>query len=365
MENLRIAEKLAFYVKYPFAMPLEEFLSRFYGGTKNVIDIINYSKSEYVERAILRIKVSLSNLKYVPLNFEELELTSFYIGFILTSLLGKWYVRKYVDSETKRAHTYLLGDSSENVLKLANRLEIRIEYLGSKDLCGETLVIGYRGNPYNPVIYCFQYKLPLTTYLMVASKLFSEIKWKLVNQYVKNGYVYLNKKDVVRLLEEYIRFMLLASIPEVSAASINERVKEILTRLQHELPVKEEVHGVKPQISMGIVDEEAFPPCIKNILNQLRNNEHLSHSQRFALATFLINIGADTEYVLELFKYSPDFNEKIARYQIEHIAGLRGSRKKYLSYSCDKMRSLGICVATCSVKNPLAYYSKTLRAKKS
>ncbi len=104
-----------------------------------------------------------------------------------------------------------------------------------------------------------------------------------------------------------------------------------------------------------------FPPCIKHLIAELKQGKHLSHHERFAVATFLINIGTDVEYVLNLMRYSPDFNEKIARYQVEHLAGLRGARKKYLVYSCDKMKSLGICVAECGTKNPLQYYFRELR----
>ena len=89
--------------------------------------------------------------------------------------------------------------------------------------------------------------------------------------------------------------------------------------------------------------------------------EHLTHHQRFALATFLLNIGMDIEDVLNIFRNLPDFNERIARYQVEHLAGIRGGRKKYLVYSCEKMRTLGLCNSSCDVKNPLVFYWRTLK----
>jgi DNA primase large subunit len=65
--------------------------------------------------------------------------------------------------------------------------------------------------------------------------------------------------------------------------------------------------------------------------------------------------------VLELFKHAPDYNERIARYQIEHLAGLKGGRKKYSVYSCEKMKTLGMCVADCGTKTPVQYYLKQVR----
>jgi DNA primase large subunit len=64
--------------------------------------------------------------------------------------------------------------------------------------------------------------------------------------------------------------------------------------------------------------------------------------------------------VIDVFKDRADYNEKIARYQVEHIAGMRGSRTKYKPPSCNKMKSYGLCVeggAKCprKIKNPLNY----------
>ncbi|MDW8011110.1 MAG: hypothetical protein RMH84_05920, partial [Sulfolobales archaeon] len=55
----------------------------------------------------------------------------------------------------------------------------------------------------------------------------------------------------------------------------------------------------------------------------------------------------------------------IARYQVEHLAGLRGSGKRYRTYSCEKMKSLGLCVAECSTRTPLQYYRRAVRELKT
>jgi DNA primase large subunit len=74
----------------------------------------------------------------------------------------------------------------------------------------------------------------------------------------------------------------------------------------------------------------------------------------------MINRGYSTEKILTILSERPDFNEKIARYQVEHIAGLRGSRTKYRPPSCQTMKSLGLCIEDgrlCPkwIKNPLEY----------
>ena len=82
--------------------------------------------------------------------------------------------------------------------------------------------------------------------------------------------------------------------------------------------------------------------------------------------TCVVNIGHGVDEVLALFRTSPDFNERVARYQVEHLAGLRGSRVKYLPYKCANMRSLGLCAdpegRVCGrVSHPLQYYIRRAR----
>jgi DNA primase large subunit len=78
----------------------------------------------------------------------------------------------------------------------------------------------------------------------------------------------------------------------------------------------------------------------------------------------LLSIGFSVDEVLEVFKVTPDFREDIARYQIEHIAGLRGSRTKYLPYKCENMRSYGLCRWKCeNVRHPLQFFFRAARGR--
>ena len=95
--------------------------------------------------------------------------------------------------------------------------------------------------------------------------------------------------------------------------------------------------------------------------------ENVSHFANFALASFLINIGFDPNEIIKFYANRPDFNERIARYQVEHIAGLRGSRTKYMTPSCSTMRTNGLCVKNgelCgNIRNPLTYYRRAVKKK--
>jgi len=83
----------------------------------------------------------------------------------------------------------------------------------------------------------------------------------------------------------------------------------------------------------------------------------LPHTARFYLASFLNRVGMPKEQIILAFKKSPDFNEKIALYQINRIV-----KQDYTPASCDKIRAAGFCPsADCNVRHPLSYYRRQLR----
>jgi DNA primase large subunit len=87
---------------------------------------------------------------------------------------------------------------------------------------------------------------------------------------------------------------------------------------------------------------------------------------RFAMAAFLLNIGIGEEDLLGMFKAFTDFNERLAQYQVEHIAGKRGSRRKYTPPNCATMQTHGLCVnpddLCATIRHPLSYYRRKARS---
>ena len=111
-----------------------------------------------------------------------------------------------------------------------------------------------------------------------------------------------------------------------------------------------------------VITQTAFPPCIQVLYQAFSSGRHLSHIGRFTLTSFLINIGMPSEKVIELFKNISDFNERMTRYQVEHIAGERGSRTHYTTPKCDTLKTHGVCANPdnlCKrIHHPLGYYSR-------
>jgi DNA primase large subunit len=69
--------------------------------------------------------------------------------------------------------------------------------------------------------------------------------------------------------------------------------------------------------------------------------------------------------IVKNFVSITDFDEQFTRYQIEHIAGLRGSRTKYTPPTCSTLKTHGICVNPdnlCkTIRHPLTYYRRRLQ----
>ena len=349
--------------KYPFLVDLESFLEERF-GTRNWKLILD-SSTPYTKIALERIKLMIeygeNSAMKMPLLSADEEILSFYIMLILLGCLqDRRVIERILTALTKRFSQFLRDENPKFLEAIASGIGVDLKYIG---VCGKEVIVA-RTLDGMDIKLCFDFAMDVFDYLRITSKRLSQSSsWKLTNQIVLDGKVYLSRDKAARLLEEAIYLRLKESIrplePPPELASAVDELKSIVSR--HYGSITTATSRKHPPALPGKVVIDAFPPCIRSIYDQLLAGANLSHQQRFALATFLINIGMDLDEILDLFRNAPDFNEKIARYQIEHLAGLRGSKKKYLPYSCDTMRSLGLCNWDCRVRNPLVAYLRNVR----
>ncbi len=172
----------------------------------------------------------------------------------------------------------------------------------------------------------------------------------------------MTRREAGRLLEEearrYVEGKLddkIGRLPDPVMKSIN-RLKQLLIAKREKISLEE--------IPKTVVIP-AFPPCIKTLYDTITSGSQLSHMGRFALTSFLVSIGMTVENVTDLFRQLSDFDERLTRYQVEHIAGVRGSRTKYIPPRCDTLRTHGLCTGIediCkTMRHPLTYYKMRLR----
>uniref|UniRef100_A0A7C4FDY2 DNA primase large subunit PriL n=1 Tax=Thermofilum pendens TaxID=2269 RepID=A0A7C4FDY2_THEPE len=282
----------------------------------------------------------------LPEEDHMLEVAVFYTTLLILAGIGDdRLTEKFSTLYSKAVHEFLLKDLEKGFRE--KLLYIAVRALGW-DVCSSdsNLLIHFKD---------FVFSQPEFTG-----------EWKLSNRVLERGYVRISWRELARLLETGVKKHV-ASL--VQRAEISGKIPEGVYRVVEEVSRawsarQEDVRSVTREISSKR-GEEALPPCIRELLHQQLSGKNLPHSARFALASFLLNIGFSVEETLEVFRRSPDFREDVARYQVEHIAGLRGSRVKYLPYKCDNMRSYGLCRWMCEgVKHPLQYFYRTLRGRR-
>ncbi|MBD3227208.1 MAG: hypothetical protein GF329_03385 [Candidatus Lokiarchaeota archaeon] len=216
----------------------------------------------------------------------------------------------------------------------------------------------------------YNWKIKWYNFISVSSQIMDE-NWKLINNNINNGWIFLKSTQIKRLLAEKVRKMITekAKLSPIRIPNkIEDRIKEIKGAVKN---IKESFQ----QSSISITSEErseAYPPCINNIISKTKNGINLSHFERLVLVFFLLNIDFTVDEILNIFKLQPDFDEERAKYYIEHAAGKVGGRTKYKSYNCVKIQSFqGICKKDedpwgwCTslekdkhIKNPLVYFSR-------
>lgn len=337
-ELLLTAEDLR---KYPF---IPKALEQVRDLDLTLADLTSHPLRSVVNRAVAYIKAAMSGSEPPPLSVDsEEEVLAFAVTLILLKAIGdRALTRKFAVIFSRRAGRFL---ASEELGKLAYVLS----EVGVKARVLQTKVHGY------PIA------VHVLSYLENAPERAG--RWKLVHRLVEGGWVYVSKLEAARLGEEALRKFIEKKVEEIKldSTSIPDALFKLVEGLSVEWSANVKKFKGRWMLEAPGVSEDAFPPCIRAIIEDLKAGKNVPHSARFALASFLLNVGMGVDEVLDVFRAAPDFNEKIARYQVEHIAGMRGSGKKYSPYKCDNMRTLGLCVAECGVKHPLQYYWKALR----
>ena len=316
---------------------------------------------ERVIEAIKRGEVSK------PLIFSdlhaEIELLSYPFARILVSCIGdSALIERFALAEAKGSYEKLKRLSSSNddfALALAEDFSLNV--FPAEESASATRRTGALAG---------QFKMHFTDFLRLSAGL-SGLRWKLVNRDLRDGFVLLNRGEFLRLLQSAFYMKVRERLPLEVPAGIRhavmkytEEIKRVWERVKSEAFKRGSCGG---EDMKGIMDVSCFPPCISRILSGLLAGENISHAGRFALTAFLLNIGMKPEEVMQLFKNAPDFNASRTKYQVEHIAGSKGT--KYISPSCDTLRTYGLCVKEedeiCKeVSHPLKYYARKLHLKK-
>jgi len=212
------------------------------------------------------------------------------------------------------------------------------------------------------------WKMHFSVYIGLAP--LSEPAWKLIRRPVAAGYLWLDRDDMARLIEEALKRRIIEDLEAERARTIPEEVKALLQPMLDALaPKLEEARELWSQGDFGPVKPELFPPCIKEIFESLKRSENVPHHGRFAFATFLHTVGWNSEQILDYLASTPNFDREKSRYQIEHVTGGK-SVQAYTPPGCSTMQTNGVCPLAkrdglCfKIKHPLNYYRAQLRFRR-
>jgi len=324
--------------KYPFDPHSKLYLK------KVALDIDEYFSKDLihvVEHAYKRALSIRNRLKHTWEN-NELEAISYFIAILIVRGTENRYIYyMYADAESKRAYRILLRDKDESLGILAEHLGLPIKYDNEKR----------------------SYRVPFIHYIKLTYRFLSPY-WRPYYNLVLKGNILIDKKSAARILSEVSKEIVIDEIDRITF--VPDRIMSYSEKLLSELSDIIERIDQSTKIASYISTKNInyYPPCIRWMINNIATG--LPHIARFTLVTFLNKMGYSIEEITDLFSRTPDYNMERTKYQVEHICGLRGSRKIYSVPSCRTLKSYNLCFPDniCSfIKHPLQYISRVKKVE--
>ncbi len=312
----------------------------------NIADLASPEFTQALQRAEKRIEEAIDNaLISEPVRNCEIEILSFPIAIMMVaSTKDAFLKRRYALAEAKRAYGLLKHESRNKLMQIASVFKWKTR--NSKSNASDLAV-------------------NFTDYLRNTTG-FHETKWKLINRVVHNGEVRISQDETARLIAEEVRRHVENKLEIPVEFELPSEIANQVQKLDALFQSKRGKISFEEMPKEVVID--AFPPCIRELRKRALSGQHLSHVGRFTLTSFLINSGMTVDAVVDCFRSASDFNERMTRYQAEHIGGGRGSRTKYVPPKCETLRTHGVCPEMddiCRrVRHPMAYYRRKIRQVK-
>jgi DNA primase large subunit len=332
-------------------------------------DVLSKSFSGEIERRVIKIfSAAYDRLEEIQ-NYQADEL-NIYIYLIIKILLytidNKIITNRVANLYSKQMYNELLNERDDaNIYDICTDLSLDFIYDHSSFQYG----VNYVKDQIE--ILKTNYKIHYIEYLKLAANLHDDYR-KLVHNSLAEGYVFIDRKDLLRLLQEYVRkkLTLEADRTKEDVQKFREDLlknigfKAIYDELMENWELKKEEfeYSFEFKFDDKVNITETFPPCIKEILRRIEEGQNIIHLERLFLVFFLHAIEYPRENILELFSRLPDFDSKIAEYQIDFA-----KKKEYTPHSCKTLKSLNLCMAQKYRDNIClnGYYSKKLETQRA
>lgn len=311
----------------------------------SITDLVSPVFKDVLKRAEERVLEAIKSTKVSDKREEnrDVEIMSFPVALMLVRSTNLSHLMdRYSLAEALRADALLRKEDNQNVVEdiFQTFLAVKLEH--------------------STVSNFPAFRIGIVDYVRRAVN-FHKQEWKLLNRIVQDGKVYVSKSDLIRLIREEIRALILQRLKATNVPKLPVELDSIVRNLVQLTP--------PPRTSFSTlkIAPENYPPCLKEALRLLEKGENVPHYGRFLMATYLLAVGKTVEEIMSIFPKSPDFKKSVTQYQVEHIAGMKGGRTKYSVPSCKTLQTHSFCFkdpTKCfEISSPLQYPSRKMPIK--
>jgi DNA primase large subunit len=342
--------------RYPFFEAAREEVAE---RADRLVDVVDDEVLERAEDRVVRAIRDSETGDVEPDVPDRVELFSYPVARAIVSVIDEHPVtRRYAWAESMTARDRLRDDlSEEEKRRRSDKRDAKTAPTGNRRVVFDDVVDEF-GMDVRETDEAGEYTMEVGDFLELASGM-SDEEWKLVNREVDEGWVRVTKDDALELSREAVRERVADGLP----LFVPEEARDAIAPAVES--VREVVADADVTTEIDRVEESEFPPCMETLLGEIREGVHLEHHSRFAVTSFLTNIGMDTDEIIETYDVNPGFGEEMTRYQTDHIRGDTGPTE-YTCPSCSTMVTYGDCRnkdELCeTISHPLGYYRRRLEA---
>lgn len=352
--------------RYPWLPSLKEFFSDIASKPPSefISTIFSETFSEEIQERLFEIfKAAFDNLENV--SYYKLDKENVYLYLLLKILMfildKKIITNKIANLYSKINYNDLIKENDYNIYSICEDLKLDILY-------SEPMEYGVNILKDQREILKTNFRIHYTDYLKLISNLHDEYR-KLVNNALSNGYVFIQKRRLIRLIQEYIRNKLEVEEDKASLDSLKKELlnlpefKELYENIlsQWELKKGDFEYSFEISFKEGADISNTFPPCVNEILSKAQEGQNLIHIERLFLVFFLHALNYPVDKIIDIFSTMPDFNRNKTTYQVNFA-----KKKGYTPHKCTNLKSFNLCMAA-KYKDEIClegYYSKKLDTKK-
>ncbi len=314
---------------------------------KFITEVFAKGESEEIKERLLKLfNAAFENLEEITeYKVDHLNVYVYLLlKIFLYALNNKIITNRIANLYSKVAYNELERENNDsNLYDICLDLGLKIKYYDPPLNYGTSVIKDQRQKLES------NFTIHFIDYLRLASNLRDEIR-KLAHNSLSKGYVFIQNKRLIRLLQEYVRNKIIIKETDDKVflkAFIKEVLeikdfKDLYDKILEEWALRKEEIDFSFKLDFsnkgGLL--ALYPPCVTEILKNAQEGQNLAHHERLFITWFLLALEYPVEDVVNIFSPMPDFNKEIATYQVKFA-----KKKAYVPYQCSTIKSLNFCMA--------------------